>query len=111
MIGRDIYRAEVERSTRVNAAVAAAAASAHPVGLTVRIRRLCLRPTKTYMSLGLPNSDMEVTDTRETRREVDDPEDAPCISALKSSPDRTVFTEEGNCDGWIATDLIVTLSR
>ncbi|MFW6321553.1 MAG: hypothetical protein ACOC0Z_06840 [Halohasta sp.] len=54
---------------------------------------------------------MEVTDTREPHQEVDDSADAPCISALKSSPDRTVFTEEGNCDGWIATDLIVTLSR
>ncbi|WP_177171906.1 hypothetical protein [Halohasta litchfieldiae] len=54
---------------------------------------------------------MEVTDTRETRREADDTDSSPCISALKSSPDRTVFTEEGNCDGWIATDCIVTLSR
>ncbi|MFW5978067.1 MAG: hypothetical protein ACOCP2_02375 [Halohasta sp.] len=54
---------------------------------------------------------MEVTDTREPHQEVDDSADAPCISALKSSPDRTVFTEEGNCDGWIATDLIVRLSR
>jgi len=70
-----------------------------------------LRPTKTYISLGPPNSDMEVTDTRETRREADDTDSSPCISALKSSPDRTVFTEEGNCDGWIATDCIVTLSR
>jgi len=54
---------------------------------------------------------MEVPDSREARREVDDTEDAPCISALKSSPDRTVFTEEDNCDGWIATDLTVSLSR
>jgi len=54
---------------------------------------------------------MEVTDTRETRREADDTDSSPCISALKSYPDRTVFTEEGKCDGWIATDCIVTLSR
>ena len=54
---------------------------------------------------------MEVTDTREPRREAEETESGPCISALKSSPDRTVFTEEGNCDGWIATDLIVMLSR
>jgi len=38
-------------------------------------------------------------------------EAAPCVSAFAASPDRTVFTEEGNCDGWIATDLIVDLSR
>ena len=41
----------------------------------------------------------------------DDEEVAPCVSALAASPNRTVFTEEGNCDGWIATDLIVTLQR
>jgi len=54
---------------------------------------------------------MEVPDPREARREAADTEEAPSISALKSSPDRTVFTEEGNCDGWIATDLTVSLSR
>jgi hypothetical protein len=31
----------------------------------------------------------------------------PPVSALRSSPDRTVFTEEGNSDAWIATDLVV----
>lgn len=54
---------------------------------------------------------MEVPDTREARREADETERSPCVSALNASPDRTVFTEEGNCDGWIATDLIVKLSR
>jgi hypothetical protein len=37
--------------------------------------------------------------------------DASSISAHRSSPDRTVFTEEGNSDGWIATDLTVDLWR
>ena len=41
----------------------------------------------------------------------DDDEAAPCVSAFAASPERTVFTEEGNCDGWIATDLIVRLPR
>jgi len=53
---------------------------------------------------------MEVTDTRwghETRTA----DSAPCVSALRASPNRTVFTEEGNCDGWIATDSIVSLRR
>ena len=54
---------------------------------------------------------MEATDPPEARREADEPEDCPCISAFEASPERTVFTEEGNCDGWIATDLIVSLSR
>ncbi len=40
-----------------------------------------------------------------------DDEASPCVSAFAASPERTVFTEEGNCDGWIATDLIVRLSR
>jgi hypothetical protein len=29
------------------------------------------------------------------------------ISAYSSRPDRTVFTESGNPDGWIATDATV----
>ncbi len=35
----------------------------------------------------------------------------PCVSALRASPSRTVFTEDGNCDGWIATDLTVSLRQ
>ena len=54
---------------------------------------------------------MEITEPTTVPPEVDDAEDSPCVSALAASPDRTVFTEEGNCDGWIATDLIVRLSR
>ena len=33
------------------------------------------------------------------------------VTAHRSSPDRTVFTEQGNTDGWIATDLTVGLQR
>lgn len=36
---------------------------------------------------------------------------APLVSALRTSPDRTVFTEDGNRDGWIATDHAVELRR
>jgi len=39
----------------------------------------------------------------------DDPE--PTVAALRASPDRTVFTEDGNSDGWIATDTTVDLER
>jgi len=40
----------------------------------------------------------------------DDPDrdgDAVDVQSFQTSPDRTVFTEEGNADGWIATDLTV----
>ena len=35
----------------------------------------------------------------------------PRVAASRCSPDRTVFTEEGNTDAWIATDLTVDLER
>ncbi|MEF8887063.1 MAG: hypothetical protein V5A30_04590 [Haloarculaceae archaeon] len=38
----------------------------------------------------------------------DDDSEQP-VTAHKSSPDRTVFVEQGNRDGWIATDLTVPL--
>jgi hypothetical protein len=41
----------------------------------------------------------------------DDEEDRPTVTAHESNPKRTVFTEEGNKDGWIATDLTVDLSQ
>ncbi len=31
------------------------------------------------------------------------------VAAFRSTPHRTVFTETGNPDGWIATDLTVPL--
>ncbi len=34
-----------------------------------------------------------------------EPEDT--VSAICTSPDRVVFTEDGNPDGWIATDVAV----
>ncbi len=47
---------------------------------------------------------MAVTDGRE----IDERDEAaPLVSALRTTPDRTVFTEDGNSDGWIATDLTV----
>jgi len=33
--------------------------------------------------------------------------DTPTVTAHTTSPDRVVFTENGNSDGWIATDLAV----
>ena len=45
-------------------------------------------------------------------RGVEEPADArPTVAASRCSPDRTVFTEQGNTDAWIATDLTVELER
>jgi hypothetical protein len=33
------------------------------------------------------------------------------VTAHQSSPERVVFTEQGNTDGWIATDQTITLTR
>jgi len=37
--------------------------------------------------------------------------DRPTVAVSCTSPDRTVFTEDGNTDAWIATDLTVELDR
>ncbi|WP_299263932.1 DUF7331 family protein [Halorientalis sp.] len=34
-------------------------------------------------------------------------DDAPLIKSHNATDERTVFTEDGNTDGWIATDLTV----
>lgn len=33
----------------------------------------------------------------------------PVVTACETTPGRVVFTEDGNSDGWIATDLSVPL--
>ncbi|QZP39154.1 hypothetical protein [Halobaculum magnesiiphilum] len=33
------------------------------------------------------------------------------VAALRTCPERTVFSENGNADGWISTDLTVELER
>lgn len=38
-------------------------------------------------------------------------EDTPAVSQLSTSPDRFVFTEDSNCEGWIATDHVVAVDR
>lgn len=34
-----------------------------------------------------------------------------CVTAHESSPNQYVFTEEGNTDGWIATDCTVDVTQ
>ena len=41
----------------------------------------------------------------------DETDDCPTVTAHKSHTERTVFTENGNKEGWIATDLTVDLWR
>lgn len=38
-------------------------------------------------------------------------DDHPLVRAVRHSEDRTVFTEDGNIDGWIATDYTVDLTQ
>lgn len=38
-------------------------------------------------------------------------DDGPLVKAHTTTPDRVVFTEQGNNDGWIATDLVVDTWR
>lgn len=41
----------------------------------------------------------------------DEAPDAPLVTVRTVSEDRSVFTEEDNPDGWIATDLTVPLEE
>lgn len=46
-----------------------------------------------------------------TEKRVDGVEEPPTVNARSLSTERTVFTEEGNEDGWISTDLTVSIQR
>lgn len=60
------------------------------------------------MELGCPKTGMEPTDHPRGRATADEPgSGVPRVSAHSTSEDRTVFTESGNGDGWIATDLTI----
>lgn len=54
---------------------------------------------------------MEATDQGRTDEVVGTSESECSVTAHESSPDRVVFTEVGNTDGWIATDHTVELTR
>ncbi|ESS09662.1 MAG: hypothetical protein A07HN63_00467 [uncultured archaeon A07HN63] len=54
---------------------------------------------------------METTDTDAPDDEPAPADTAPRISVCNATPERTVFAEEGNEDGWIATDYSVSLTR
>lgn len=46
-------------------------------------------------------------DTVDRAEDGEDVADTPDITSLRATDERTVFTERGNTDGWIATDLTV----
>ncbi len=46
-----------------------------------------------------------------SQRRRERPETDSTVSAHQCTDERVVFTEEGNTDGWIATDLTVELSE
>ena len=39
------------------------------------------------------------------------PSDQPAITLCESRPERFVLIEDGNTDGWLATDLLVAPTR
>jgi hypothetical protein len=46
-----------------------------------------------------------------TEKRIDEVDGVPTVNAHSLSDERTVFTEDGNEDGWISTDLTVAISR
>lgn len=47
----------------------------------------------------------------ETPAETDAETETPALSLHETRPGRSVLTEEGNTDGWIASDLTVDVPR
>lgn len=54
---------------------------------------------------------MPAIDGSKSRDSDADDGNCPAISLQRSSPERAVFTEEGNPDGWIGIDLTVDVRR
>ncbi|AGN00735.1 hypothetical protein L593_03920 [Salinarchaeum sp. Harcht-Bsk1] len=52
---------------------------------------------------------MASADANESAAEAEDQDAEICIA--QSRPGRTVFSESGNPDGWIGTDLVVEIER
>lgn len=46
----------------------------------------------------------------DSRRESES-DQAPTVTVCEGCPGRSVFTESENTDGWIATDLVVDVTR
>lgn len=53
----------------------------------------------------------DVNKAGSTARDTSDGNKLPCITAVRCSPDRTVFTVDDNNNGWISTDTTVDIER
>ncbi|WP_435157155.1 hypothetical protein [Haladaptatus sp. DFWS20] len=51
------------------------------------------------------------TESQSEKEEVSDASSRPNISVCQSCPERVVFLESGNTDGWISSDLTVDLTQ
>lgn len=71
------------------------------------------RPTETHNPMPGRVAGMEAEDTHAVAGDTSaaSDEDLPCITAVECSPERTVFTEDDNNDGWISTDTTVGVER
>lgn len=54
---------------------------------------------------------MDAAREQEAKRELEPESEAGTVTVHRSSPDRTVFTEERNTNGWISTDVTVVPER
>ncbi len=54
---------------------------------------------------------MDATREQNVERQSGSESNAGSVTVHQSSPDRTVFTEEGNTNGWISTDVTVVPER
>jgi hypothetical protein len=80
--------------------------------------RVRIRPTKTLLALGAPNFVMAFfsrqtgVDTETGVRDEECFSDPPRgVSIHNTRPERSIFIEEGNSDGWISTDVTVGLEQ
>ncbi|AUV81343.1 hypothetical protein C2R22_06435 [Salinigranum rubrum] len=56
-------------------------------------------------------SEPDVAPASDTSEATDLDAPAPTVSALHASPNRLVLTEDGNTDGWLASDATVGLDE
>jgi len=64
-----------------------------------------------HITTRTPDETVMTTGDRIDRGAEESADGRPTVAASRCSPDRTVFTEQGNTDAWIATDLTVELER
>jgi hypothetical protein len=61
--------------------------------------------------MAVPSHQSDIDTESQTRDEEPFSSSDSGISIHSTRPDRSVFIEEGNADGWISTDMTVTPER